>query len=167
MVRAEMTTTAMHVEKKTVVDTVIDPDHAQRTESATFRKAKGRLKADGHYQCYTCGTTKGLQLHHRACEYMFENIVDFDLLKAFVEEWDIYGYGKLLKNQPITTADDIRNQMWLCQEHHTGKGEGIHYMPFPEWIIQKLAIKGANPVPQKGETLEAAEMRVKAHERKD
>lgn len=162
----------MHDEHRALTDIVVDPDHEARTESAEFRAAKKRLKEDGHYKCYICGTTEGLQVHHRACEYMFENIVDFDKLKEFVEEWDIYGYGRLLKAKPITSADDIRNQMVLCQEHHTGVDKndgggatGIHYLPFPEWIIQKLALDGANPVPQKGETIAQAETRVKAHER--
>lgn len=168
--------TKIHIEKKTLHSFVIDPDHYERKESSTFRKAKDRLKEDGHYTCYICGATEELQVHHRAGEYMFENIIDYDLLKAFCEEWDVYGYGRLLKNQPITTVDDIRNSMVLCQDHHTGTsdgngtgnsiGTGIHQMDFPSWIIQKLAIKGANPVPQDGETTEEAMARVKAHERK-
>lgn len=168
-----MSDTKIHFEQKTLHSFVVDPDHHERSESPTFVEAKKRLKEDGHYKCYICGSTENLQSHHRAGEYMFENIVDYDLLKEFLEEWDIYGYGKLLRNKPITTVDDIRNQMLLCQMHHTGvdhensgSGTGIHQMDFPSWIIQKLAIKGANPVPQKGETKEQAMARVQANERK-
>lgn len=166
--------TKIHIEQKTIHSCAVDPDHANRTESETFRKAKERLREDGHYKCYICGTDDNIQIHHRAGEYMFENIVDYDLLKEFCEEWDIYGYGRLLKNIPITTVDDIRNAMPLCMEHHIGvdhennnTGTGIHDLDFPTWIIQKLAIKGANPVPQKGETVEQAMARVERLERKD
>ncbi|MCL6442091.1 MAG: hypothetical protein K6T83_01270 [Alicyclobacillus sp.] len=166
-----MLTTTLHIEQRTIHDIVIDPDHSDRTESEVFRKAKERLKEDGHYRCYICGTTNDLQVHHRAAEYMFNNIVDFDKLKEFCEEWDLYGYGRLLKAQPITTVDDIRNQMVLCRTHHTGvdhddgnSGTGIHNMTFSSWIIQKLAKDGCNPVPQPGETAETAEKRVKEGE---
>jgi hypothetical protein len=167
-----MPITAEHTESRTVHDIAVDPDHEQRTESAEFRDAKKRLHADGHMHCYVCGTESNLQVHHRACEYMFADVVDYAKLKEFVEEWDIYGYGKLLRHKPITSPDDVRNQMVLCQEHHTGVdhadgggGTGIHYLPFPEWIMQKLALDGADPVPQAGETLSHALTRVKAHER--
>ena len=167
-----MSTTRLHEEHRTLKDFAVDPDHEQRTESAEFRAAKKRLHEDGHMRCYTCGSTENLQVHHRACEYMFAGVVDYDKLKAFCEEWDVYGYGRLLKARPITSPDDIRNQMVLCQAHHTGVdhedgggGTGIHSVTFPTWIIQKLALDGANPVPQQGETFAAAAARVAKHER--
>lgn len=167
-----MTTTAEHVEHRTLKDFAVDPDHEQRTESAEFREAKRRLHEDGHMACYICQGTENLQVHHRACEYMFAGVVDFDLLKLFCEEWDLYGYGKLLKAKPITSQDDVRNQMVLCQAHHTGVdhedgggGTGIHAVTFPTWIIQKLALAGANPIPQQGETFAQAQARIKKYER--
>jgi hypothetical protein len=165
--------TAEHVEHRTIKDFAIDPDHAERAESEQFREAKRRLKQDGHYRCYICGSTDKLQVHHRACEYMFAGVVDFGLLKEFCEEWDVYGYGKLLKAQPITSPDDVRNQMVLCQPHHTGVnhedgggGTGIHAMTFPSWIIQKLSLPNANPIPQSGESFADALARIKRYERK-
>jgi hypothetical protein len=166
--------TKIHVESRTIKDFVIDPDHHERTESEEFRATKKRLKEDGHYHCYICGSTENLQVHHRALEYMFTNVADFDKVKEFCEEWDIYGYGKLLKNKPFVSQDDIRNQMVLCQKHHTGEdhengntGTGIHSLTFSSWIIQKLCKDGANPVPQSGETGEVAMERVREHESKD
>lgn len=164
--------TAEHTEHRVLKDFAIDPDHADRTESAAFREAKARLKQDGHFQCYVCGSEENLQVHHRAGEYMFANVLDFDRVKAFVEEWDIYGYGRLLKAQPLVTLDDVRNQMVLCQAHHTGVnhedgggGTGIHSLTFPSWIAQKLALPGADPVPQPGETFAAALERIKRNEK--
>lgn len=134
-----------HVMTKTITETYIDPDHAERSESSEFRKSKQRLKEDGHYRCYVCGTTEMLQVHHRASEWMFANIVDYDKLKAFCEEWDVYGYGKLLQHRPITSVDDIRNQLVLCRKHHIEKGTGIHEMTFPVFLMQKLA--KVDPIP--------------------
>jgi hypothetical protein len=144
-----------HEIKRTLTEVVIDPAHAERTESPEFRKSKARLKEDGHFSCWVCGTTENLEVHHMA-EWMFANIVDFTKLKAFVEEWDVYGYGRLLKNQPLITVDDIRCLVTLCHRHHTGidhadgnSGTGIHNVTFPVFLIQKLAKE--DPVPQEGE----------------
>lgn len=165
--------TEAHVEQRTLHDFAIDPDHHNRSESPEFATSKERLKEDGHHVCYICGTDQNIQVHHRGGEYMFDRIVDYDKLKEFCEEWDIYGYGKLLKKKPITSVDDIRNQMCLCQAHHTGVdhedgggGTGAHSLTFSSWIMQKLCLPGANPVPQKGETFDQAMARVKQFERK-
>jgi len=160
-----------HVMTRTLKEVVITPDHAQRTESAEFRKTKERLKDDGHFKCWVCGSTDNLQVHHFGIEWSLAYVADWDKVKAFVEEWDPYGYGRLLKNQPLTSADDVRNMLVLCQEHHTGvdhadggSGTGIHEMSFPVWIIQKLAVVGADVVPQTGETVDQAEQEVAAKE---
>lgn len=166
--------TQLHMEKKTIHDFAVDPEHADRTESAEFVDAKKRLREDGHYKCYICGGDKSLQVHHRAVEYMFANLADWGKVKEFVEEWDIYGYGKLLKNRPMVSKDDVRNQMVLCQEHHTGVdhedgngGTGAHGLTFSSWIIQKLCLPGCNPVPQKGETLEKAMSRIAENQKRE
>jgi hypothetical protein len=52
-----------------------------------------------------------------------------------------------MRNLPLTTVDDVRNMMVLCQKHHTGKEHGIHEITFPIWISQKIAKAGMNPVP--------------------
>jgi hypothetical protein len=166
-----MSDVAEHAETRTLHEIVITPDHAQRTESAEFRQTKERLKADGHYKCWVCGATDGLQVHHFGIEWSLADLADWGVVKAFVEEWDPYGYGRLLRNQPMTSADDVRNMLVLCQEHHTGvdhadggSGTGIHEMSFPVWVVQKLARTGAIPVPQSGETEAQTEAEVKAKE---
>jgi hypothetical protein len=69
----------------------------------------------------------------------------------------------------MTSPDDVRNMLVLCQEHHTGvdhenSGTGIHQITFPVWLIQKLAKTGIDAVPQSGETLEQAEQTLKENE---
>jgi hypothetical protein len=150
-----------HEEKRTLHEIIITPEHTQRTESAEFRRSKERLREDGHYRCWVCGTTENLQVHHFGIEWSLANLADWKKVKAFCEEWDPYGYGRLLRNQPMTSADDIRNMLVLCQEHHTGvdhadggSGTGIHDLTFPVWVMQKLAKEGNDPVPQDGQTEE-------------
>ena len=152
-----------HAITRRLTEIVIDPTHAERAETPAFRSAKKRIQEDGHWQCWICGTTDNLQLHHFLVEYMFKDLVDLAVMKEVAEELDVYGYGHLLKNQPITDPEDVRCFMTLCQEHHTGvdredggAGTGIHEITFPTWIVQKLAKKGENPVPQRGETVQAA-----------
>lgn len=148
-----------HIESRIIHDIVVDPEHAERTESEIFRKSKERLKDDGHYHCWICGTDKDLQVHHFAVEYMHQELADLNKVKEFVEAFDPYGYGRLLRNQPITSVEEVRCLLVLCQAHHTGvdhedgnSGTGIHSTTFPTWLIQKLAKDGMNPVPQPGES---------------
>lgn len=137
-------------------EVVITPEHAEREESEEFRRAKERLKADGHWRCWVCGSTENLQAHHYGCEWSLWEACDPAKLKAFLEEWDPYGYGRLLRRKLIESPDDIRNLLVLCQEHHTGgavdgAANGIHEITFPVWIIQRLAKDGLDPVPQDSE----------------
>jgi hypothetical protein len=141
-----------HDQVRHLTEIVHTPEHVQRKESSMFRESKKRLREDGHYHCYVCGSTDELQVHHYGGEWSLENVLDMQKLKDFVEEWDVYGYGKLLRNKPLTSVDDIRNMMVLCQEHHTGgmtdgSANGIHNITFPAWISQKLVQEGKETVP--------------------
>ena len=140
-----------HEMKRTLTEIVIDPSHVDRTESPEFRRSKERLKEDGHYKCYICGTAEGIQVHHLG-EYCFANVIDFGKLKQFCEDFDPYGYGKLLKNKSMSGVDEVRNCLCLCREHHIEKGTGVHELTMPIWLIQKLAKSGEDPVPQNGES---------------
>ncbi len=160
-----------HVQRRTIHEIVIDPAHQKRVESEIFRKSKERLMEDGHYKCFICGTDKNIQIHHFIVEYMYGNIVDLNKAKEVAEIFDIYGYGKLLKNKPLESIDDIRCLMALCQTHHIGvdhednnSGTGIHTLPFPDWIIQRVVKNGYNPVPQPGETEEQTFQTIKEGE---
>ncbi len=61
----------------------------------------------------------------------------------------------------MTSVDCVRNQCVLCATHHIlidhedgGSGVGVHNLPMPEWMIQKVAKDGKNPIPQPDETSE-------------
>lgn len=142
-----------HVIRRTLIETVDDPAHSARTESAIFRESKTRLKADGHYRCWVCGTDQEIQVHHYGAEWSLAPVIDFAKLKAFLLEWDVYGYSRLLQHQPLTSVDDVRNLMVLCREHHLsgpadGAANGIHDITFPIWVSQKLVKEGMVTVPE-------------------
>jgi hypothetical protein len=116
-----------------------------------------KLKEDGFYFCAACGCKENLQVHHMQ-EFCFENITDFEKLKDFLMRWDTYGYSEKMKDEPITSVDDIRNLIVLCQPHHTGKGTGIHYLPLP--LIAAQHNCKVNPIPQAGESIDTVMERV-------
>ena len=153
-----------HVEKSTVVDLIVTPTHGDRDQTE-FRRSVAKLKADGHYKCFVTGKTDSLQVHHIA-EFSQANNVDFDKLQRFLLIFDPYGYSKAMAGQPITTIDDIRNMIVLDQDHHTGvnsvtqSGIGIHRVTFPTFVAQVVAKDGKNPVPQRGESLDAVLKRI-------
>ena len=146
-----------HEIRRTLHEIIVDPSHVNRAETPEFRQSKKRLREDGHYKCWTCGTEEEIQIHHRATEWMFANDVDFSLMKEYCEENDTYGYGRLLKAKPITSVDDIRNCQALCRKHHIEKYTGIHELTYPAWLMQKLAKVGCDPVPQNEEEAKAIE----------
>jgi hypothetical protein len=139
-----------HMMKRSLTEVVITPAHAKRKESKEFKASKKRLRQDGHYKCWVCGSTQKLQVHHYGGEWSLESSLDLNLLKEFLMEWDVYGYSRLMRNLPLTTVDDVRNMMVLCQKHHTGKEHGIHEITFPVWITQKLDKVGHPTIPGEG-----------------
>jgi len=157
-----------HLQKLHVEAVMVTPSHPERVESAEFRKSKQRLKDDGHYKCFICGKTDNIQIHHFAVEYSEQELADLDKVKEFVETFDIYGYGKLLKNKRLESVEDCRCLMAICAEHHVGTDSAnggtstsIHGIPFPYWIMQKLAKDGLDPIPQEGFTVEMTEQKIK------
>ena len=140
--------TKPHEMQRSLREDVIVPGHEKRTESAEFRAAKERLKADGHHVCYVCGSPDDIQIHHYGCEWSLAGDCDFDKLKAFLLKWDAYGYSNLLQHQPLSSVDDVRNMMALCREHHVQADTGIHEVSFPVWIIQLIETKRGIAIPE-------------------
>jgi hypothetical protein len=145
-----MTIVKAHIEKRTFTEEDYYPDHGNRTESEEFREDKKKLKQDGHYKCFICGCTEKLEDHHYGSEWAFANGIDFDELKEFLLTFDVYGYSHAMKDIPLTSVDDIRNQMMLCTKHHRHPKYGIHYTTLSTWIAQKLEKAGVELVPEEG-----------------
>jgi hypothetical protein len=135
-----------HAINRTFRESYVVPTHDDRSESSVFKQTKKTLGEDGHYQCWICGATEKLEVHHYISEWSLENVVDFNAMKQVGLVFDVYGYSKALSKKPITTVDDIRNAMVLCKKHHTGTYTGIHSLTFSIWIMQKIGKNGSNVV---------------------
>lgn len=154
-----------HISTRLLTETMIIPEHDERKESPEFGKSKRQLKRDGHFQCWVCGSTKNLQVHHFLYEWCIKDTCDFKKLKEVSETLDVYGYGEQMKDIPITSVDDIRNMMVICREHHVGgltdgASNGIHNMSFPAWVCQKIAKDGQDPIPDNRLEIELAQDRI-------
>jgi hypothetical protein len=123
--------------------------HPQRKgESPEFNDSVKRLQTDGHYKCFICGCVDNLQTHHWLSEWSLADEVDFAKVQRLAQIFDVYGYARLLVNIPITSVDDVRNCMVLCQNHHIAQVTGIHSTTFSAWVSQCLAKDGVCIVPQ-------------------
>ena len=110
----------------------------ERTESLLYRANKARLYAEGHGVCFICGKKEDLQVHHMMCPYAKQREVDYQKLKQTCESFDVYGYSAAMLDVPMTSVDDIRNLIVLCQSHHKRADHGIHNIPFADWLMQKV-----------------------------
>ncbi|MDR3561885.1 MAG: HNH endonuclease [Negativicutes bacterium] len=156
---------AEHIQKHTLKEVEITPDHGDR-DMTTFNRSVQFLKDRKLYKCIVSGKTENLQVHH-IVEFSLAHCVDFVKLKAFLMWFDPLGLSKEMADQPITSIDDPRNLVPLDQQFHTGvdaeddgSGIGIHEVTFSVWVLQLVCKDGCNPIPQKGETLEQAQARI-------
>ena len=109
----------------------------ERVESELFKDNKKRLKRE-QKGCLICGSTEDLEVHHFICAYAMQKEVDYTLLKAMCERFDVYGYASAMQEEPIQSVDDIRNLVLLCEGHHKRADHGIHNVPFGNWIMQSV-----------------------------
>ena len=137
------------------IEEVIDvPEHAQRKNaSPAFAHAVTQLRADGHYQCWICGSTDDLQVHHLLAEWSLANDIDLGKLWEIMGAIDPYGYAARITTPP-TSVDDIRNLVTLCRAHHEEPVTGIHLTTFSAWLSQRLAKDGIVIVPQDRNAIE-------------
>jgi hypothetical protein len=126
--------TAAHVEVVHLIFQQYVPSHGTRKNDphyAVFEAARARLKAAGKLVCWRCGSTKNIQIHHRLVEWCSANAVDFEKF--------YHRYPELMAECTQEAFEDaIESEggtMALCQPCHTGKGQGIHYIPEPIWYL--------------------------------
>lgn len=136
-----------HEQKETLVIDVNIPDHAPRSTTTLFLKTRKQLidKVDG--RCWICGRNEEqsgdpMEAHHWNIEWAFANAVDWELVKKDFP--DFPNWDELFSTQNYSLFVD--NMMWngklLCKEHHVGLNAGIHYTPYPNWVIQRYLKEG-------------------------
>lgn len=144
--------TQAHAEKETLSVEVNIPEHEERKTTALFERTRKELIAREGGRCFVCNQTPEetghpSEAHHHPIERSLAELIDWDRFKADALagvwgekirafDWDHF-------TDWTQFVDDMTvNGMLLCKEHHIGKDEGIHTMPFPLWIAQKYAREG-------------------------
>ena len=150
-----------HIQEDTIQEYSFYPEHEMRVESAEFKKSKERLKKDGNYQCWICGTTEKCESHH-ILEWAFSNDLSMDKATEILKTLDFYGYNNSdeFKDKPLDSLDSVRNQLILCDNHHRHKLCGLHHLSFPLWLSQKSCKDGLETVPQNEEDLIKEEIKL-------
>lgn len=141
--------TKAHAEKETLSVEVNLPEHEQRgAATPLFVHSRKELIATGK-GCFICGATEALEAHHHPIERCVAEMIDWPRFIADAKagfwgpaiagfDWDHFDPAN-----PYVFVDDMRvNGLLICKQHHIGKDEGIHTMPFPLWLAQKYAKEG-------------------------
>lgn len=127
--------TAAHVQNVTLHITECIPAHEPRASDPHykyFNEARTRLAALGKLQCWVCGTTEQIELHHSTVEFAFANGVDLTKFEKLYPEFKIESDEDFLK-----WIEGEGNLLPLCKLHHTGI-MGIHILDYPVWLIQRF-----------------------------
>lgn len=145
-----------HEQKETLSVDVIIPDHPKRTTTALFTKTKRLLmhaatalgfnvKREAA-RCWICNKTaaevgKPLEAHHFGIERAY---IDANIRWNVVQQdFPIFDWKNFDPAKPEEFIDNMSAQgILLCKEHHTGKGTGVHDLPFSLWIMQRYLADG-------------------------
>ncbi len=149
-----MAVTENHLEHETLVVDVEIPGHAERTTTSLFRRTRLELIAREKC-CFVCGRTAEtsghpLEAHHHPVERSLATGWAWDLFAldckaglwgAHAQAFDWDNFDPV--SDPYAFVDDMRcNGLVLCKDHHVGKDEGIHMLPFPIFLFQRYAKEG-------------------------
>lgn len=134
---------ALHISVEEII-----PEHIGRTESALFEKNRRMLVEEHDLPCFApaCATPRESRQVHHLVEWCTWPDIDPERMRTVLEAIDPYGFSKLYRHRPIESPDDARNLIVLCQHHHTGKGFGIHYVPFPIWLPEACVKDGKSVI---------------------
>lgn len=149
-----MSVEEIHEQKETCVVDVFLPGHEPRTTTALFSRSKKLLVAREGGRCAVCGRTDAesghpLESHHHPIERSLANMIDWPRFQKDCEAglWGKYAeafdWSTFSAGDPYSFVDDQTvNGLLLCADHHRGKDEGIHWMPFPYFVAQRYGKEG-------------------------
>jgi hypothetical protein len=126
-----------HLQKQTLTVQVFIPDHPDRTTTPIFAATRRKLiEHNPDACCEICGTKDSLELHHQHVEWCDSTAVDWDKVSKEVPEFDWVSFDQ---SKPETFIDSEWNaRLVLCKKHHTGLDHGIHMLPYPLFLLQKV-----------------------------
>ena len=132
------------------------PNHVKRKDSSIYRKTHNKLCHEQDMPCFICGKTQkknniSLETHHFYCEKAAQNAIDWIEFGKFADNCYNIQTGinigstfiwKEVEKNPDIFVDSVHNMIVLCKEHHISGSNGIHHIPFPDWILQKYPKSG-------------------------
>lgn len=121
-----------HFQHEQIDIAVYYPDHPPRTESALFRKTKHHLIAALDTPCWVCGTKEDREVHHFHAEWADSAGIDWDRMRELHPAFDWSTF-----TDPADFIDSEYNMMVLCSKHHRAKNHGIHWVPYPIWVMAR------------------------------
>lgn len=139
--------TEIHEEKNTLQVDVNIPGHDPRVTTALFTSSRKELLKIS-CRCFICNDTEEqsgapLEAHHYPVERSFAEMIDWSEGSAIRKAFPSFDWGNFDPSDPYKFVDDMRvNGLILCKKHHTGKDEGVHFLPHPVWLAQKFGKDG-------------------------
>lgn len=144
-----------HEMNETITFKIYHADHGER-QTKLFNKTKHHLINVLDTPCFICGSKEQREIHHYLIEFADENSADWDdkPWDETLETGEVIHHktGKMREaypdfdwanfKEPTDFVDSERNMLVLCKRHHTGRNHGIHYLPYPIWIMQKYRKQG-------------------------
>lgn len=127
-----MQITHEHESHETITLDFFYPDHAPRKESALFSRTKRHLVAVLDTPCWVCGTKETREVHHFHAEWADSEGIDWDKMRVEHSTFDWTTF-----KAPEDFIDSEYNMMILCAKHHRLKDHGIHFVPYPIWVMQR------------------------------
>lgn len=152
----KLPSSSTHEEKETLQVDVLLPGHDPRVTTSLFRKTKellikvasalGFIVQRPAARCWVCDKTaeevgQPLEAHHFGIERAFiDGPIDWKRVQA---DFPNYDWENFDPRKPEMFVDNMEAQgILLCKAHHTGKGAGIHTLPFPLWVMQRYLPEG-------------------------
>lgn len=140
--------TEVHEEKETLAVDVNLPGHEARTTTALFTRTRKQLIEREAGRCFVCQRTAEevghpLEAHHHPVERSFAEMVDWSEGSLIRRDFPNFDWANFDPADPYKFVDDMTvNGLLICKDHHIGKDEGIHAMPFPIWLAQRYGREG-------------------------
>ncbi|MGS1116037.1 HNH endonuclease [Castellaniella sp. UC4442_H9] len=143
-----MTVEQIHEERETLTVDVNIPGHDPRKATALFERTRRLLIAREGGRCWVCGRTAEesghpLEAHHHPIERSFAEMIDWSPGSLIRRDFPAFDWAHFDPTDPYSFVDDMTvNGRLLCKDHHIGRDEGIHALPYPIWLAQRYGKAG-------------------------
>lgn len=143
-----MSVEQVHEERETLSVDVNIPGHDPRKATALFERTRKVLIEREGARCWVCGRTAEesghpLEAHHSPIERSFAEMIDWSEGSIIRKDFPNFDWAHFNEKDPYTFVDNMLvNGLLVCKDHHIGKDEGIHTLPFPIYLAQRYGKSG-------------------------